>query len=419
MHPRQLLEEMFEAAVAAASGESRMAALPLPALPRGVTATIAIGTAAAAMAARACHRLPPGSPGLVVTRTGHLTPAGSLPASFEVIEAGHPVPDSLSLHAAERALQLASSLGADDRLLMLVSGGGSALLAAPAPGLDLAEKQALTRELLSSGASIGEINVVRKHLSRIKGGRLALAAPDAALVTWVISDVPGDDPSMVASGPTLPDASTLQQARAVLDRHGVRASAAIRAALADPRNESPKRLLNPVQDVVVVARAADALEAAARVARAAGCEVDLLGDDLQGEARALGADHGGRALAQTTSRVARVTLSGGETTVRVINPRGCGGRNAEYLLALALALDGASGVWALACDTDGIDGTGANAGAVLAPDSLARARALGLDPRELLQQNRSYDFFAALGDLIVTGPTRTNVNDIRAVLMVP
>jgi len=408
--PRRLLRDLFDTAVHAVSAEGCLPAALDGWQCEGRTLVIAVGKAAAAMAAVAAARLPGTVSGLVVAPPGHHGAPHLLPEAFETIEAGHPVPNSGSLAAAERALALARELGPKDRLLALISGGGSALLALPAASIGLVEKAAVTRALLRSGAAIGEMNIVRKHLSRIKGGRLAHAAAPAMVTTLLISDIPGDDPAMIASGPTVGDSTSLADARRILDRYVPDAPSDVRAALADPANETPDIAAS---DVRIVARAADAFTATAQVAAARGLKVVLLGDDLEGEARSLGAEHA--ALARQADEP-QLILSGGETIVRVVNRAGRGGRNVEYLLGLALALDGAPGIWALACDTDGIDGTEDNAGALLTPDSLARARALGLDPQEMLDTNRAYDFFAALGDLVVTGPTRTNVNDFRAIL---
>jgi hydroxypyruvate reductase len=346
--------------------------------------------------------------GIAVTRYGHGVPCRRI----EVVEAGHPVPDDAGLAAARRILAGAGALGPDDLFLALVSGGGSALLALPAPGVSLADKQALTRKLLASGATIGEINCLRKHLSAVKGGRLAAAAAPAKVVTLVISDVPGDDPATIASGPTVPDPTTLAQARAILAKYRLEPPAAIERVLADSANESPKLAAGPI-DVRIVARARDSLAAAAEVARAAGYPPVVLGGDLEGEARVVAAEHA--ALAARPGPVA--LISGGETTVTLGAGGGRGGRNSEYLLALTVALGGRPGVHAIACDTDGIDGSEDNAGAVMGPDTLARATVAGLDAAGCLARHDSYGFFAALGDLVVTGPTRTNVNDFRAVLV--
>ncbi len=416
--PRQMLTALFENAIAAIS--ARHAMPPLPPLPApGRTLVIAIGKAAAEMAAVAQERLSGPVSGLVITRAGHGIDGGRLDPAFRYIEAGHPMPDSASMVAAEEALALARGLGAGDRLLMLVSGGGSALMALPVAGVTLADKQAITGMLLRSGAMISEINCVRKHLSRVKGGRLAVAAAPASVRTLVISDVPGDDPSFVASGPSVADPTTLAEARDVLRRYAIEAPTSVWRALEDPVNETPPpdTLGLAGGDITVIARARDALAAGARLAESFGYRVTDLGDRLQAEARHLGAGHAGLARRLAADGVRRVILSGGETTVRVSNPDGRGGRNLEYLLGLATALAGAPGIHAIACDTDGIDGTEDDAGAIIGPDTLARAAALGLDPAAALANNESYAFFAALGDLVVTGPTRTNVNDFRAILI--
>ena len=410
--PRQTLATLFDAALAAASPRQ---VLPrhLPTPPRGRTALLGYGKAAAEMARVFEAHWPAACEGFAVTRYGHAAACRTI----EIVEAGHPVPDAAAVAAADRALALAAGLGADDLLLCLASGGGSALLAKPAPGIGLKQKQALTRSLLACGASIGEINCVRKHLSAIKGGRLAAAAAPASVVTLAISDVPGDDPATIASGPTVADPTGGEDARAILARYGIATGAAVDAVLAGPAGETPDALANTRFEIV--ARARDALDAAARAAERAGIAARILGDDLAGEARELGAAHA--ALALETARTETgpvVLLSGGETEVTLPRPGfGRGGRNTEYLLALAAALDGAAGIWAIACDTDGIDGTEDSAGAFLVPDSLARAAAAGLDARAALAAHDSYGFFSALGDLVVTGPTRTNVNDFRAILI--
>ena len=420
--PEHLLDTMFRAAVDAVSAETRIPAL-LPAPPAGRTVVVGAGKAAAAMA-RVVERHWPGElSGVVVTRYGHgLEPRGPNEGRIEVVEAAHPVPDAAGRQAAGRILELTRGLGPDDLLLCLISGGGSARLALPAPGLSLEDQQAVGRALLRSGADITEMNCVRKHLSAIKGGRLAAAAHPARVVTLLVSDVPGDDPAVIASGPTVPDPTSFADARAILAKYRIDPPAAVAAHLAGAGEETPKpgdpRLARA--GTVMVARPQDALEAAAEVARAAGVTPVILGDAIEGEAREVA-----RVLAGIAFQAARhgqpaappcVLLSGGETTVTV-HGQGRGGRNVEFLLALAVALGGHPGIHALACDTDGIDGTEDNAGAVLRPDSLARARALGIDPRASLADNDGYGFFSALGDLVVTGPTRTNVNDFRAILV--
>ena len=389
-------------------------------LPRtyGRLVVIAVGKAATQMMAVARQRSSGPREGLIVTRHGHASEPPDWPG-IEFIEAGHPYPDEDSVRAADRALEIARGLDRGDHLLVLLSGGGSALLASPAEGLTLADKQATTRLLLRSGATISEINCVRKHLSQIKGGRLAVAAGAAQVTTWIISDVPGDDPSFVSSGPTVPDLTSLQLARDILAKYRVRPPSAVLRALDNPANETPAAdsLGLAGGEVRIIARARDALAAANALAVDQGFAVSSLGDQLQAEARHLGASHAALARRLAADGTPRVILSGGETTVTVVNNRGRGGRNMEYALGLAIALDGAPGIWALACDTDGIDGTEQAAGAVISPDTLARARALGLDPARHLAENNAYLYFKALGDLVVTGPTGTNVNDFRAVLI--
>ncbi|MFC7333600.1 glycerate kinase type-2 family protein [Rhodocista pekingensis] len=420
--PAALLRGLFDSAVAAVAAETvvppALAAVPPP---TGRTLVVGAGKAAAAMAAAVERHWQPGSgaagsgvpAGLVVTRYGHGVPTRSI----EVVEAGHPHPDARGEETARRILSLATGLGQDDLLLCLLSGGGSSLLALPAPGIALADKQAVGRALLRSGATIAEINTVRRHLSAIKGGRLAAAAWPARCVTLAVSDVPHDDPAVIASGPTVADPTTVADARAVLAKYGIEPPAAVKAHLARGDDETPKpgdpRLARAAFHLV--ARPMQALEAAARAARAAGLVPVILGDSLEGEARDLGAAHAALARA---ARPGTVLLSGGETTVSV-RGEGRGGRNAEYLLGLALALGDAPDVWAIACDTDGIDGTEDNAGALHRPGSLARARAAGYDPARSLSRNDAYGYFAGLGDLVVTGPTRTNVNDFRAILIAP
>jgi len=414
---RDTLRELFAVAVDAVSARSAMPR-ELPAASRGRTVLLSVGKAAAAMARIAAERIQAPTSGLIVTRYGHLEPEPP-PADFEVIEAGHPVPDAASLRAARRALDMASGLTAHDQLLVLLSGGGSALMAAPAPGVSLVDKQAVTRALLQSGATIGEINCVRKHISIVKGGRLAVAAGAAKVTTLIISDVPGDDPSFVSSGPTVADATTLETAQQIVASYGVDLPASVATALADPANETPSAdsLGLAGSETVIIARARDALAAASRRAEQLGYVVTGLGDQLQAEARHLGAAHAALARRLSADGLRRAIISGGETTVTVTNRTGRGGRNLEYLLGMALALQGAPGIFALACDTDGIDGTDAAAGAIVFPDTLERARRAGLDPAQHLRTNNAFVFFEALGDLVVTGPTRTNVNDFRAILV--
>lgn len=414
---RDLLRGLFDVAVAAVSATQVMPRT-LAQSRGGRTAIIAIGKAAAPMMRVAIDRVGDPAAALLVTRHGHLGDI-AFPASVEIVEAGHPVPDTNSLIAADRALAIAAGLRAQDRLILLLSGGGSALAAAPVAGVGLEDKQAVTRALLRSGATIGEINCVRKHLSRIKGGRLALAAGPALTTTYIISDVPGDDPAFVASGPTVADDSSLADARAIVAGYALELPPAVRAALADPMNESPPADALGLAgcETLVIARARDALAAAASAAIAAGLVVTNLGDRLQAEARHLGASHAALARRLAADGAPRAIISGGETTVTVVNPEGRGGRNLEYLLGLAIALQGDPRISALACDTDGIDGTEDAAGAMIFPDTLARAAAAGLDPAACLAANDAYSFFAAIGDLVVTGPTLTNVNDFRVMLI--
>ncbi|MBI2312787.1 MAG: glycerate kinase [Betaproteobacteria bacterium] len=415
--PRRLLRKLFDAAVAEASAEK---CLPrhLPPRPSGRTVVIGAGKAAASMAKAVEDNWIGPLSGLVVTRYGHGLPTRCI----EVIEASHPVPDAAGLAAARRILETVEGLTADDLVLCLVSGGGSALLALPAPGLTLEDKQAVNKALLKSGANIGEMNCVRKHLSAIKGGRLAAACAPARVVTLVISDVPGDDPSVVASGPTTADPGTREDALAVLRKYGIDTPVPVLRHLGEGRDETPKpgdpRLAG--SQTMVVATAQDALQAAGRAAREAGITPLILGDTIEGESRDVALVHA--AIARQIARhgqpaeVPCVIISGGETTVTVRGD-GRGGRDAEFLLALGVTLEGHPGIHAIACDTDGIDGTEDNAGALLSPDSLARAEALSVNAKAALARNDGYGFFSALGDLIVTGPTRTNVNDFRAILI--
>ena len=418
--PRALLRRMFEAALAAVA-PARCLPPHLEGIDDGPGRTVVVGAGKAAAAmAQAVEEHWRGDParlsGFVVTRYGHAVPCKRI----EVVEAAHPVPDAAGMAAAQRALAAVRGLTVDDRVLALLSGGGSALLALPAPGITLAQKQDATRALLNCGAAIDEINCVRKHLSAVKGGRLALAAWPALVTTLALSDVPGDDPAVIASGPTLPDPTTCADALAVLDRYRIDAAAA--RAVLHGAGETPKpgdaRLARG--EVRIVAGAATALAAAADVARAAGVTPLILGDAIEGEAREAARVLGGIALscARNGAPLAApcVLLCGGETTVTV-KGRGRGGRNAEFLLALALALHGHARIHAIACDTDGIDGSEDNAGAILTADTLARAAAAGLDGRARLADNDAYGYFAALNDLVVTGPTLTNVNDFRAILI--
>jgi hydroxypyruvate reductase len=417
--PCLLLRRMFEAAVSAALPQQCMPGR-LPAPGAGRTVVVGAGKASAAMAAVLEEQWPGELTGLVVTRYGHAVACRRI----EIVEAAHPVPDAAGRAAAERILALVSGLSAEDLVICLLSGGGSALLTLPAQGVSFEDKQAVNRALLRSGADIAEMNCVRKHLSRIKGGRLAVAAHPARVASLLISDVPGDDPAVIASGPTVADPSTYVDALAVLEKYAIEAPDAVMAHLRQGADETPKpgdpRLRRA--EWALVATPQDALAAAARVARAAGVMPVVLGDSIEGEAREVA-----RVMAGVARQVVRhgeparapcVLLSGGETTVTV-RGNGRGGRNAEFALALALALNGEAGVYALAADTDGVDGTEDNAGCMMTPQSLARARASGLDPKAMLQANDGYGFFAAIDGLVSTGPTLTNVNDFRAILVLP
>ena len=404
-----LLHALFEAAV-----ERAQPARCLPScLPQetGRCLVIGAGKAAASMAKAVEDHWSGDLSGLVITRYGHGVACGKI----DVIEAAHPVPDDAGELAARRILEMVDGLGAEDLVLFLASGGGSALLSLPADGLTLADKQAVSGKLLKSGAAIDEMNCVRKHLSAIKGGRLGAAVHPARLLTLAISDVPGDDPAVIASGPTVADPTTFADARAVLDKYGIEAPPAVAAHLAAARDETPKpgdeRLAG--SGFEMIATPAQALEAAAEKARQAGYEPIILGDAIEGEARDVA--RGQAELAKKTVS-GTVLLSGGETTVTV-RGTGRGGRNAEFALALALALDGHPGISAIACDTDGIDGTEDNAGCVVGPDTLARAAAASLDAGALLDDNNAYAFFDGLDDLVKTGPTLTNVNDFRAIIV--
>lgn len=414
---RRLLRAMFDAAVAAAD-PARVVPGHLPAPPEGRTLVIGAGKASAAMARALEEHWQGPLEGLVVTRYGHAVPCRRI----EIVEAAHPVPDEAGRKAAARILELVRGLGPDDLVIALVSGGGSALLSLPAEGLTLEDKQAVSRALLRSGANINEMNCVRKHLSAIKGGRLAAAAHPARLVALMISDVPGDDPSVIASGPTVPDPTSFADARAILRKYGISEPAAALHHLETAGSETPKpddpRLATA--RTVMIATPQSSLEAAAAVAREAGCTPLILGDAIEGEAREVAKVMAGiaRQVVRHDQPVARpcVLLSGGETTVTV-RGSGRGGRNVEFLLALATELAGLEGVSAVAGDTDGVDGAEEVAGGFVLPDTLARAAALGVDAKALLAENDGHGFFEALGDQLVTGPTLTNVNDFRAIVI--
>ena len=417
MEPLTLLRDMFDAAIASAQ-PSRCVPANLPAAPKGRLIVIGAGKASAAMARAVEDHWQGPLSGLVVTRYGYGVPCERI----DVVEASHPVPDQAGLAAAERMLRLVRDLDDDDLVLCLISGGGSALLPMPATGLNLEHKQNVGRALLQSGATISEFNCVRRHLSAIKGGRLAAACHPARVLTLLISDVPGDRPIDIASGPTVADPTTCAEALAILKRYAIAAPAAVHELLASGRGESVKpgdpRLANAQWRMIATPQMA--LEAAALKAREAGYAAHILGDSIEGEAREVG-----RVLAAIALQVVGhaqpfaapcVLLSGGETTVAV-RGHGRGGRNVEFLLSLAITLDGHARIHALAGDTDGVDGLEEIAGATISPDTLGRAWAKGLNPTEALANNDGHGFFGALGDSVVTGPTRTNVNDFRAILI--
>lgn len=412
--PRQLLLDCFHAALAAAAPGPAVLRHLLP-KPARRCIVVGAGKATPAMAAALDAAWPDVDlTGVVATRYGHALPAGRV----RVLEAGHPMPDENSIAAATEMLAAVRGLGPDDLVVALVSGGGSASLALPAPGIDLAAKQTITRALLKSGATILEMNTVRRHISAIKGGRLAAAAAPASVVTIVISDVPGDDPAIIASGPTLADGSHPHDALAILNKYAIAVPPPLRRYL-EEGDDTPVPANNG--EVKVAATPKQSLVAAKRVAEQVGIAVEIMGDAIEGESAEQGRAHGLLAMERARSANAPLLLlSGGETTV-TIGPDGAGkgGRNTEFLLALALTLQGDPAIHALAADTDGIDGSEDAAGAIIAPGTLARAQSLGLDPQRMLIRHDSYSLFAKLGDLVVTGPTHTNVNDFRAILIDP
>lgn len=419
MTARAALRALFDTAVAAADPRTVLARHLPPKPVSGRCIVVGGGKSAAVMAAALEDAWPDVVlEGTVVTRYGHAVPTRRI----EVIEASHPVPDANSERGALRLLERVRGLTKDDLVIALMSGGASALLAAPVAGLTLLDKQAINRALLACGANITEMNAVRKHLSAIKGGRLAAAAAPARVVTLAISDVPGDDPAVIGSGPTVPDATTFAEARALIARYGIVPSPAVAARLARDDDETPKPGSLPRVEFRMIATPMMALDAMAAKARTLGLTPLILGDALEGEASQMGTVMAGIARSVRTHgqplRAPAVLLSGGETTVTMTgNATGRGGRNTTFLLGLAIALDGAPGIWAASGDTDGIDGMDEIAGALLTPDTLSRARAKGLDARAMLAGHDSHGFFEAVGDLIVTGPTLTNVNDIRAILI--
>ena len=416
--PISLMNKMFETAVEAAMPRTCVPPY-LPTPPEGGRlVVVGAGKASAAMAKAVEDNWNGPLEGLVVTRYDY----GMACEHIEIVEAAHPVPDAAGLEAAARIMEIARGLGENDVLLCLISGGGSALLTMPTDGMSLADKQAVNNALLKSGATIAEMNCVRKHLSGIKGGRLAIAAYPAKVVSLLISDVPGDVPSVIASGPTVADDTTFSDAQAIMEKYGILPPDSVVNILMAGADETPKtgdpRLAKNVTELIALPKAS--LDAARNLAEEAGYNTLMLGDDLEGEAKQVARDHAALALKikQTGEPVATpcAIISGGETTVIVRGP-GRGGRNSEYMLAMAEALDGTSGIYAMACDTDGIDGTEDNAGALITPDTLLRATEINQSPVKALENNDSYGFFEQIGDLVVSGPTFTNVNDFRVILI--
>jgi glycerate 2-kinase len=429
-NPREFLLALYQAAVQRALPLHNTAAY-LPEPPKGRTIVLGAGKAGGAMAQAVEAHWPTDAPleGLVVTRYHHTPPRPEgLKQRIEVVEASHPVPDAAGLAAAQRIMAMTQGLTQDDLVLCLISGGGSALLTLPVDGLDFADKQRINQDLLNSGANIGEMNCVRKHLSQIKGGRLAAACAPARVVTLTISDVPGDDPSVIASGPTMPDATTCQDALSILQRYSIEIPTLVRDKLERGTLETPKPgdAIFEGNVVHMTATPQQSLEAAAALAHAAGLNAYILSDELEGESREVGKVHAAlaRAAARGTGAFTKpcVILSGGETTV-TIRPRkpdqakGRGGRAGEFCMGLAVALQGAEGVYALAADTDGIDGVEDNAGAFVTPDTLQRALQKGMKVGDYLDRNDAYGYFSAIDDLVMTGPTHTNVNDFRVLLI--
>ncbi|WCK14972.1 glycerate kinase [Agrobacterium tumefaciens] len=416
LRAKDALNRIFMAAVASAD-PAKVLQHHLPSPPKGRCVVVGAGKASAAMAAALDKAWADVNlSGIVVTRYGHAVPAGRI----EIIEASHPVPDDMSAEAARRILAAVEGLTADDMVIALISGGGSALMVAPAEGMTLADKMAVNRALLASGATISEMNAVRKHLSRIKGGRLALAAKPARVVSLLISDVPGDDPSEIASGPTVADPSDINNVREIVSRYALDLPENVRKVL--KKGEETPKAGDIEEDIRLIATPSLALQAAADEAVKLGLTPLILGDSLEGESKDVGAVMAGIALSASRKGLPvkgpAVLLSGGETTVTIGKGlAGKGGRNTEFLLSLALTLKGAGGIWAIAGDSDGIDGVEDAAGALVTPDTLARMRNAGADPRQSLVGHDSYTAFKAVGDLVVTGPTLTNVNDIRAILI--
>lgn len=412
--PQDVLRRMFDAAVDAAMPGTCVPPYLSMLKKEGNLVVVGAGKASAAMAKAVEDNWDGPLSGLVVTRYDY----GVACDQIEIVEAAHPVPDQNGLQAAKRILDIARGLGAGDVMLCLISGGGSALLTMPAEGMSLEDKQAVNKALLRCGATISEMNCVRKHLSAIKGGRLAAAAYPAKVISLLISDVPGDDPSVIASGPTVYDETTYANARAILEKYAIEPPESVQRVLDAAADETPKpgdrRLAFNETRLVALPQAS--LEVAAEVAAEAGYTPIILGDAIEGEAGAVAREHAALALAAKERGERAAIISGGETTV-IVRGAGRGGRNSEYVLAMAVALDGASGIHAIACDTDGIDGTEDNAGAIIGPDTLSRAVAAGVDPRDALANNDAYSFFEKIGDLVISGPTFTNVNDFRVILV--
>lgn len=420
MKPTETLQAMFDAAVAAAQASTTIAA-HLPSPPKGRTIVIGAGKASGAMAqAFEQHWKGKIDVGLVLTRYDYGLPCEHI----EIVEASHPVPDAAGQQAAARIREIVQGLSAEDLVICLISGGGSSLLSQPAPGLTLEDKQDINKRLLKSGATISEMNCVRKHLSTIKGGQLAAACAPAKVFTLLISDVPGDDPSAIASGPTVPDPTTFADAQAIIDKYQIDGPPAVLEHIRKAEVETPKPGDSCFDNTEthMIAAPQMSLEAAAEVARQHGYTPLILGDSIEGEASDVALVHAG--IAQQVVRHGQpaqapcVLLSGGETTVTV-RGKGRGGRNAEFALALTVALNGMENVYAIACDTDGIDGTEDNAGAIVTPDTLKRAEAKGLNAKAYLANNDGYSFFEGIENLVITGPTFTNVNDLRAIIVNP
>lgn len=416
-NPKAFLSALFDAAVATAD-PMRVVADHLPDRPKGRLVVIGAGKASARMAeAVEAHYGP--CDGLVITRYGYARPC----AGIEIVEASHPVPDAAGETATKRMLERVSGLGPDDLVIALISGGGSALLCAPRAGITLDDKMEVNRALLSSGAPIGEMNVVRKHLSRVKGGQLAAACHPAPVLSLLISDVPGDNPAEIASGPTVSETSTVDDAKSILVKHKIELPASVRALL-----DAPSTVIAPDDprlaraETRIIAAPSQSLATAADLAQTAGCRVEHLGDALEGEARELGADHARLALARQVDVIRSgeplLLLSGGECTV-TRRGDGIGGPNAEYALSAAITLEGQAGIHLLACDTDGVDGAAEVAGAYVGPETLRAADHAGLSPQDALARNDAHSFFDAITSQIVTGPTLTNVNDFRAILILP